>query len=663
MSQLTQGVAGASLAVITVLLAWTALPAMEPAVQPETAPERVAQPSPATGETWPKDVASYTLRASLDPDAHEIRADGVIEWVNASNEPQRELYVHLYLNAFKNEHTVMLRRQAAGFRGAGELDAFGWIDVTRFEVREWGEDVWPDDAHTPGDERDETDIRVPLPRDVAPGERITIDVAWHSKLPEVLIRTGYMDRFHMVAQWFPKIARLEPDGQWAHFPFQRYSEFYADYGTYDVTIDVPQAFVVGATGHLEEERESEGRREMRYVQEHVHDFAFVAWDEFEEKTAASETGVALRCLYPPGYDDAAELQLSAAKVGLEKFGQRYGRYPYGTLTLVHPPGGAREAGGMEYPTLITTGGSWYSPYLGVRGIEHVTVHELGHQWFYGILASNENAHPFLDEGLNSYADSSVLETMYPGASLFDGFGFRISTPAGYRVFSNPAAHFAPVAQAADSFVTGSDYGRLVYARTATLLHTLRRVYGPSVDRALGRYARAHRFGHPDPEDLLAAVEAEVGQEAAVALREGLFERGWVDFIVESATSSAVREPRGVFGPPRAPRETPSAQAGASHRGSVVLRRKGTLVLPVDVELVGEDGTVTRGRWSGDEPSFRMPYAGESPLASVVVDPDHRVLVDEDLFNNAWRRERPAMATRVLERTAFAAAALMMLGAP
>jgi len=159
----------------------------------------------------------------------------------------------------------------------------------------------------------------------------------------------------------------------------------------------------------------------------------------------------------------------------EFFGERFGAYPYPNLTVVHPPTGAEEAGGMEYPTLITTGGRWWSRHLGVRAPHAVTVHELGHQWFYGLVASDEHRWPFLDEGLTTYAQVRVLEERYPGDSAFGGFGLSLSQPAAMRYASAQAWNADVIAQPAPDFATGRDYGQLVYTRTATLLETLRRV--------------------------------------------------------------------------------------------------------------------------------------------------------------------------------------------
>lgn len=602
-------------------------------------------------------VASYTLRASLDPTAHTLQGEGQIVWRNASRVPQKELYLHLYLNAFKNQRTYFMRFPAGGFRGAGVPREWGYIAVKRFAVREMdGQDLWPSADHTsPGDPEDETDLRVLLPRAVPPNGSITIDVAWEERLPSLLFRTGHEGSFHMVGQWFPKLARLEPDGRWAHFPFHHLSEFYADYGTYDVTIDTPEAFVVGATGKLTSETRASGRIERRYVQEDVHDFAFTAWDAFKEMSGKTHDGIALRCLYPPGFERAAEVELETARFGLDYFGKAFGRYPYGTLTVVHPPKDASEAGGMEYPTLITTGGNWFDPFTGVRNPDLVTLHELGHEWFYGLVGTNENAWPFLDEGVNSYAESDAMEARYPGASAAQLLGLSISLPAAYRAGSIDRFRNAPVAQSASAFLQGSDYGSLIYGRTATILHTLGRVYGEdNVRRTIGRYARRYRFEHPGPEELIGAFQEVLGLEAATALRTALFYQGTVDYVVDSIESEAVEAPKGIFGDPDhpSPAPAPAPEDASGYRGNALVRRLGTLRFPVEVDLIGEDGTAQRVRWDARERAVRLPYTGKSRLSAVVIDPEHRVLLDENLVNNRRRASPSLLGPRLLERSTF-----------
>ncbi len=626
---------------------------------PLAAPVGAAYDDDAAMTGHPEAVAGYTLRASLDPAKHTLHGEGHITWKNASRAPVSELWVHLYMNGFKNDKTLFERVPLEGFRGTDAAPSYGHITVKRFAVREMeGQDLWPGaDRTSPGDPDDETDIRVPLPRGVEPGATITVDVTWDEQLPELTFRTGHFAGFHFVGQWFPKIARLEPDGHFTHFAFHHLSEFYADFGAYDVIIDTPDSMVVGATGRLEGEVRASGRIERRYVQEDVHDFAFTAWDSFRELTGKSEDGkVALRCLYPAGHERAAEIEMDTVRFGLTYFGKAFGRYPYETLTIVHPPEGAEEAGGMEYPTLITTGGSWYLPLTGAHFIDTVTIHELGHEWFYGLVATDEHAFPFLDEGLNSYAEADSMEARFPGSSAMKKGGLDVSLWAIGRPGSIERAPNAPVAQPAPAFATGGDYGSLVYQRTASILGTLANVYGAdTVRRAVGRYTRRYRFEHPGPAELLGVFDEVVGHDAAVTLRAALFDRASVDYQVVSFASERAEAPHGVFGDPAHPSAAPAAPPGA-WTGDVLLRRRGALRFPVDVEFHEEDGTIQRVRWEAREPAERLTYTGKSRLVAVVIDPEHRILLDENLANNAKRSRRSPLGSAVLERALYAAEA-------
>ncbi|MBI4703517.1 MAG: M1 family metallopeptidase [Deltaproteobacteria bacterium] len=611
-------------------------------------------------------VASYELHASLDPASHVLEGRGTIRWRNGSRTPQSELFLHVYLNAFKNDRSLFLRSGAgAGFRGEGLPTEWGYCRVRRLFAREHGRDLWPGvERHSPGDPEDETDVRVPLGEPVAPGGSLTLDVEWTAKLPSVVMRTGHAGSFHMVAQWFPKLARLEPDGRWAHFAFHPLSEFYADFGDYDVEIDVPAGYVVGATGQQISEQRGAGRVRRRFAAPSVHDFAFAAWDGFRELGRAGPGGVRLRCLYPPGADGQAATELDAAARALRDLGELFGDYPYPTLTLVHPPEDAAEAGGMEYPTLIATGGSWYWPLVGLRGTELVTVHELAHQWFYGLVATDEHRWPLLDEGLASYAEGAVLERWYPRASLFRGLGFALAIPDARRLWALGPRGGDVVARQAEEFPSGGDYVRLVYGRTASLLETLERIFGRErIRAALGDYARRQRFAHPGPEDLFVAVRQHAGNEAAEALRLGLEQGGWADYAVERLWSEPAAAPAGLFGDPPSEAQAGLAPGTAPWRGEILVRRYGTLRLPVDVALRDADGRERRVSWDGQADHLRIPYAGEAPLAAAVVDPDHRVLVDEDLANNALAAQPLPLAPRVLAGAAYVANVLMELLGP
>jgi hypothetical protein len=614
------------------------------AERPAAAPELAAAP---------ERIASYTLAARLDEKAHRVTATGTIRWRNAARVAVRELYVHLYLNAFKNQRSLFLRSPFDEGRSGARAQDWGYIDVERFFVRELDTDLWS--TRTPGtpeDPNDETDVRLALPRPVAPGETLNVEVTFSAALPAIVERTGHDGSFHFIAQWFPKLARLEADGTWAHFSFHPQAEFYADFGDYDVTLDVPAEAVVGATGRLVESSQRGARRVERYQAGPVHDFAWVAWPGFRERRERVGS-VDVRILHPPDGARSAELELSAIRKGLPRFSRLYGEYPYPTLTVVHPPDGAAAAGGMEYPTLITTGGPWYTGFVGPRALESVTLHELLHQWFYGIIATDESRFPFLDEGVTTYAELSALDALYGKGSAFRGFGLELSATSLARVFAARRAGDVPVATAAASFPGFGSLAALVYSRTGIALETLARVYGRErVERAVGRYAREHRFDHPGPDALFGAVRAEVGEDAARVLELSLVKRGRVDYLVRELQTAPERSPGGVFDQKSGRTTVPAAPAaGGRFRGRVVVFRHGELELPVDVELVDAHGVRTRVHWDGRGTHRVVDFHGTSPLAFVRVDPEQRVLLDDDLLNNAAAADTTA-PLRTLERSVY-----------
>lgn len=570
-------------------------------------------------------VASYTLEAKLDPEAHVVEGSGTIRFLNVSSAPLDHVFVHLYLNGFEHERTVFRRRAGSGMRGSDQLATAGHIDVERFAWVEAGQqNLWPAEATTPGDPQDRTDIRVPLPRSIQPGETATFELRFQSHLPSIALRTGFLGSFHMVGQWFPKLAKLEEKGFFAHFPFERFSEFYADFGDYDVTVDVPEAFQVGGAGNIVEDQRVDGRRRVRFSESAIGDFSFTAWDGFDVREATA-SGVKLRCLFPKGQDAAARIELDATARGLTYFNDALGVYPYDHLTIVHPPEGADEAGGMEYPTLITTGGSAWTSYLPARLLEGLTLHELAHQWFYGLVATNENAHPFLDEGLTTYVSERALRDLYGPFGLVDYLPFDVTIDEIERAFQLGMHGRAPVSSRAGDFASGSDYGRLVYARTATILRTLDRVWDGAALRATGAYAREHRFRHPVPADLERAIAQASTEEAARFFRQATFAQGYVDFL-----------PTAIDNQPR---------PGGGFDRRVSLERKGDLTIPVDVDLVDSAGTTQRVGWSGDEAKTVLSTQGSLPIQTVLVDPEHRVLVDEDRHNDALSIDPSSFAPR------------------
>ena len=478
----------------------------------------------------PTDVANYAIDARLDANHRVITATETLHWVNTSSQPVRELWWHLYMNAFANPDTLFMRTGGnEGHRG-NLPGAPGRIDVLSLRAST-GEDLLPRAENDPSVPNDTTQLRTPLAAPVLPGQSVDAVVSFRTTLPDAFARAGTWRDFTFAGQWFPKIAVLRNDGRWAHFPFHANTEFFADFGHYDVVLRVPHGDVVGATG-VETESRSEATADVhRFRADSVHDFAWTSWQQFGERVDRID-GIRVRTLYPPGTGSVAARAVDTLRWAMPDFRQRFGTYPYPQLTVVLAPRQAHGVGGMEYPTLITIDGEWFEP-SSERNIEWVTVHEYAHQYFYGLLASDEWSWPFLDEGFADYASGLAMGAhLGVDREFFDALGFTLGYWAFESGFAADIDDNIPVAAGSSRYPDYFSYSQHVYRRAATLLRTAERSYGRAAMRnVFTLYTTRMRFRHPDPEDFLAAARDSGSPGIEPFLRYGLFRDSNLDLTL------------------------------------------------------------------------------------------------------------------------------------
>ncbi len=616
-------------------------------------------------------VASYEISCRLDPEKKTVAGSQLLTWTNTTTRPASTLRFHLYLNAFRNTRSTFWREHGGRLRSRPIPDSWGSIEVTRMALSSDGTDllptmrfIAPDDANPD----DRTVAEVDLPRPVEPAQTVVVSLDFVSTLPRVAVRTGYKGDFFLVAQWFPKIGVLEESG-WNCHQFHANSEFFADFGDYDVTIEAPSRYKekIGATGARVSQREtSDGRIFTRFRQESVHDFAWTADPDFRVlRDIFREPGIGdvdILLFIQPEHLSQAQRHFKAVKAGLEGYGRVLGPYPYATLTVVDPPWGGRGAGGMEYPTFITAGTSLIAP-AALQSPEGVTVHEFGHQYFYGLLASNEFEEPWLDEGFNTYMTDRVLKAVYgDDHSYLSVFGIRF--PLGIDVhlpLDGDRRYFAhatddPLGLPSWKYRDRETYGALVYDKTALALATIERLVGtPTMDRALRLYADRWRFRHPKTRDFIAALSDTVGRDTEWLFDRTFFSSGAVDYAVLEATSVPAKAPRGLFekdgklsaGPPAALART------KGYDSLVTVVRNGDVALPVEVLLRFEGGRSYRSSWDGEARWKRFRVERGPRLLDAVVDPDEKILLDADRTNNGRRPEGdPRAASRWTARAVF-----------
>ncbi|HEU4733644.1 MAG TPA: M1 family metallopeptidase [Kofleriaceae bacterium] len=592
--------------------------------------------------------ANYKIEARLDPVRHQIVASETLTWTNPGQSSVDMLPFHLYLNAFKNDQSLFMRSSRGVMRGA-QASETGWGYLQIESVHVAGADLTARLRPPQGAGADETVAELPLDQPVEPGATIEVSFKFTAQLPEVFARTGYKGEFHMVGQWFPKIGvRVGPPGaeRWECQPFHAHNEFFADFGTYDVALTVPNTHTVAATGVLTNAVDAgRGMRTLTYHAEDVHDFAWMADPYMEvmsgQAKLVDEGTVEVRVYYRPEQRDFARRHLDAATGTIEKFSAKFVPYPWPIMSVIDPPvDAAAGAGGMEYPTLVTTAGDSVFSRPGIRLPEYVTIHEVGHNWFQGILASNEPEEAWLDEGVNEWADVQVMAELYnPRASGIDWMGRQAEMGALRRSLDGGTGENpSPIATAAYAFVDTQAYGEETYAGTMRALETLERTVGSQrFAAAMKTYAKAFAFHHPTGRDLYATLEAELGQDLTWFFGPVFHEVGGLQLKLRHAGCVAAHPPRGVFGDGSAKRTVTEVEAPDSGSWScdVVVQNTGRLHVPVEIELRFADGSSKRLAWDdrGTGNWERFTVERSSRLVEVWLDPEGKIALDNPIAHH------------------------------
>lgn len=555
-------------------------------------------------------VASYRMDVRLDPTAKTIVGTERISYRNPSPDILSEIWLRLYLRAFRDPNTIWMQEASVSARGrARDPMTRGDIQISKLGLAN-GTSLL--ESTTLSD----TLMHVPLPQPLAPGQSIELDIEWTSKLPRVFARTGYggnNDTFFMVGQWYPKMVVYDR-GRWNTEPWHTNAEFFHDFGSYDISITVPDAYIVAGAGMpLGEQPGDRGSKRWRFMADNVTDFAFAASPDFKIRTTMADS-VEIALYYLPEHAADIEEYLKAAVGSLQAFGSWYGPYPYPRLTIVDVPDTAIEAGGMEYPTLIT-GGNRVLP--GASGaIALVTAHEIGHQWWPMQTATNEGSEPWLDEGLTEY--SGMRYMLESGTQLeLGGLGLDASAfdQGGYAAFTDRPATLAAWEYDSNDYIT-------VYCKPAMGLWTLEYVVGTERFRkAMSDYLQQYRFTHPTAADFRASLERSLGP-LGWFFDDFLAGQGVIDYAagpIENTDDSSV----------------------------VQIVRNGTVRVPVDIQVTLASGSQHIMHWDGQSKNTRFEFPADDPIQSVEIDPQRKLKAELYVLNNAISVEPQLDATASL----------------
>jgi hypothetical protein len=564
-------------------------------------------------------ITEYHISVKLEDD-RSLTGTESVTWKNPGRMPVSDLYFHLYPNAFSPGSTFLkesggrLRedRMPAGSYGAMELSALtteeGETLLPRLHY------IQPDD----GNKQDRTLATLRLPEPVNPGESVTLRMNFRVQMPPAFARMGTAGEFVMAGQWFPKVAVYETAGTrgrtsegWNLHQYHGNSEFYSDFGIYSVRIDVPDTHTVAATGfQTRSPAVSSGRKVYQYYADDVHDFAWSASPDFIYEEASYSgpgvPGVRIKLYLDPLHKELKDRYIHAAKSALSKLGVWYGEYPYATLSVVVPPSGGNGAGGMEYPTLVTaaaakTNNPGYE-------LERTLVHEIAHQYWYGMAASNEFEEAWLDEGFTSYTEDKLMSAIY---------GVLPNTPVEASYLSRPE----PLRRYSWHFLVPDGYADNVYLRAKLVLTAMERQVGDkTMNKILRTYFQKYRFKHPSTPDFQKIAEKVTGTKWNDFFGAYIYRGEMADFAVESIDSRK--------------------NGADAYRSLVVLKRGGGSPQPVTVLFGYTDGHLEKRQWDGVQTQVQVQLDSDSPLAYAALDPNLRVVLDNRRYNNFLKTTVP-----------------------
>lgn len=476
---------------------------------------------------WQQEV-KYNIDVKLNDKNHTLSAFEKLVYINNSPDTLSCIYMHLWPNAYQDDTQLakQLLEEKEILLYFNESKYKGKIDSLDFKVNNktvlWGTILnYPDIA------------KLELLIDLLPGDSITITTPFRVKIPVGEVsRLGHIEgniaidgevfheKSYQITQWYPKPAVFDSIG-WHRLPYLNTGEFYSEYGSFNVNITTPTDYTIAATGNQTKIVKNGKLQTVTFQQNKVHDFAWFTdndWITEESQVTLPYSGRVVKTIsrYKRKNRHLWRNSVQFVDSAVYYYSLWVGDYPYKVCSAVD--GGITAGGGMEYPTITVIGES-----SNIATLEEVILHEVGHNWFYGVLGSNERVNPWMDEGINSYYERRYYEQVKKDITLADVIGDYLKLIVKDSIPPNKEMHAITYEYLASrnkdlpinfSSVEYSrlNYGGIVYAKTAVAFNYLEKYLGkPVFDACMQEYYTNWKFKHPSPENLKAIFTNKTGK--------------------------------------------------------------------------------------------------------------------------------------------------------
>jgi len=602
-------------------------------------------------------TTNYNISLTLNTKEKQVAATQKLTFVNPSPDTIWTMPFHMYYNAFKNNHSTFAN-EAKGFgsrKSEKDIQAgiWSWIDVT--QVVDASGNLLTDSlryqAVDDGNPNDHTVLVLRLKEPILPHATYQLDMQWQSQIPKTSIRTGYNHDFFFMAQWYPKLGvyekagtRFAKEGQWNCHQYHANTEYYGEFGVYEVSITAPKEFVIGASGHLIEEEVNGNAKTSTYRAEDVIDFAWTANPSFIE-IKDQWRDVDIKLLIMPEHVCNKDRFLVAAKHTLDFFEEYIEKYPYPYLTIVSPPCYGLFSGAMEYPTLFTAPTLCLLP-ENIRTTETLTMHELTHQYFMQMLATNEQEEAWMDEGFTAFFEAKMMDKFFPKGVLYWDYMNVYVGAMEYRrgrFFNADNISIGPMSAFGWHFRHGG-HREIVYGKGAMTLATLEGLVGEAcMQNIIKTYFKRWKFKHPCRHDFLDVVNEVVSQcyDEAFSrmvfevMTQAIYDTAPCDYAVHSVTNTPIQEPLGFFDNLTQPKIPTQKEKNTRYKAQTILFRLGGFQVPQEVFITFDNGDVITEEWDGKARSIDFTYEGTRKIVSVHIDPKQKILLDKNLINNSY----------------------------